>query len=170
LKLLLGFGQNLDGETSHIAFIRARTSDQGAACTTPARSSCRRRSSSASQASATDASSLVSRLSIKAAATAERSPAESRKTSSSTWSTRAFIPQSIAVVAAARSPQQNTSSGRFRRCLLRSLRFGADEVEPFATSAGHTGSARLHALEQMRVQAAGRQLLAAPGQSQCDLA
>lgn len=170
LKPLLGFGQNLDGETSHIALMRARTSDQGAACTTPARSSCRRRSSSARQASATDPSSLVSRLSIKAAATAERSSAESRRTSSSTWSTRAFIPQSIAVVAAAPPPQQYTSSGRFRRRLLRSLRFGADEVEPFATATEHACSPRLHALEEMRVQPAGSQLLAAPGQGQRDLA
>ncbi len=87
----LGFRQNLDCEPSHIALMRARTSGQGPPCTTPARRSARRRNNSARQASATELSSLVSRLSIRAAATAERSSAESRSTSSSTRSIRAFM-------------------------------------------------------------------------------
>jgi len=100
-KLPLGFGKNLNSETSHIELMRARTSDHGAACTTPERSCSLRRNSSVRRASATDPSSLVSRLSMSAAATAERSSAESRRTSSSTWSTGAFIRQSVTSAAAA---------------------------------------------------------------------
>ena len=79
--------------------MRARTSDQGAAVTKPARRSARRRNNSIRQASATEPSSPVSRLSMIAAATAERSSAETRRTSSSTWSSRAFMRQSKASAA-----------------------------------------------------------------------
>jgi hypothetical protein len=103
-ELLLCFGQYLNYESSHSALMRARTWDQGAPCTTPARRSARRRSSSARQELATELSSLVSRLSISAAATAERSSGESRSTSSSTRSIRAFIGQSIALSSARAAP------------------------------------------------------------------
>lgn len=97
-ELMLCLGQDLDREPSHIALMRARTSAQGAACTEPARSSSRLRNNSARQAAATEPSSPVSRLSMSATATAERSSAESRRTSPSTWSTRALMRQSIAPI------------------------------------------------------------------------
>jgi hypothetical protein len=103
-KLPLGLRQNLDCEPGHIALKRARTSDQGAPCTAPARSSDRRRNNSVRQASDTELSSPVSRLSMSAAATAQRSSAESRRTSSRTWSTRAFMRQSIAPGLAPQAP------------------------------------------------------------------
>jgi len=90
-ELPFGFRQDLDSEPRHIALMRARTSDQGAPCTIPARRSARRRNNSVRQAPATELSSLVSKLSISAAATAERSSAESRSISSSTRSIRAFM-------------------------------------------------------------------------------
>ena len=110
-ELLLRLGQDLDDEPRHIALRRARTSDQGAACTKPARSSARRRSNSARQAPATELSSLVSKLSIRAAATAERSSAESRSRSPSTRSMRAFMAQSIALSPPRAAPNPRASRG-----------------------------------------------------------
>jgi acetylornithine deacetylase/succinyl-diaminopimelate desuccinylase-like protein len=121
VELPLRLGQDLDDEARHMALMRARTSDQGVACTRPARSSARRCSSSARQAPATALSSLVSRLSISAAATAERSSAESRSTSSSTRSMRAVMAQSIALGPPTAAPRAcskraaTTSLGLFRR-------------------------------------------------------
>jgi hypothetical protein len=103
-ELPLSIGENLNDEPGHIALMRARTSAHGAPLTTPLRSWVRRSSSSARQASATEPSSAVSRLSMRAAATAERSSAESRRTSSSTWSMRAFMCQSIASNGAPPAP------------------------------------------------------------------
>jgi hypothetical protein len=76
-ELLLSFGQDFYGKACHSALMRARASAHGEAETEPARSMSLRRSNSVRQASATDAPSLASRLSIKAATTAERSSEES---------------------------------------------------------------------------------------------
>lgn len=103
-KLPLGVRQNLDGEPTYIALKRARTLGQGAPCTAPAQSCVRRRNNSVRQASDTELSSPVSRLSMSAAATAEHSSAESRRTSSRTWSTRAFMGQSVAAGPAPQEP------------------------------------------------------------------
>jgi len=80
-ELLFRFGQNFDGKPTHSALMRARASAQGEAETEPAWSMSLRRLSSLRHASATDASSLASRLSISAAAIAERSSAESWRAS-----------------------------------------------------------------------------------------
>jgi hypothetical protein len=83
-------------EGTHRQLRRCRTSAQGAACTCPARNSARRRFTSARQRSETVASSAVSRLSRRATAKAERSSTGRPRTSSSRWSTRAFMRFSLA--------------------------------------------------------------------------
>lgn len=90
-KLCLGLREYLYPEPPHSAVSRARTSDQGTPAVAPERSASRRRRSSCFHASETLWSSLPSRLSISAAATAERSSTGRPSTSSSTWSTRAFM-------------------------------------------------------------------------------
>ncbi len=95
-KLLLSLGQDLNDEAAHSAPRRARTSDQGCATARLERRSALRFRSSSRHASETAASSPLSRLSMSAAATAERSSAERPSTSSSSWSTRAFMRSSLA--------------------------------------------------------------------------
>jgi hypothetical protein len=95
--LCLRFGQHFDVEGTHRELRRCRTSAQGAACTRPARNSARRRFTSARHNSETVASSAVSRLSSRATANAERSSTGRPRTSSSRWSTRAFMEFSLAL-------------------------------------------------------------------------
>lgn len=89
--------QNLQVEGIHREFRRCRTSAQGATCTWPARSSARRLLTSARQRSEIVVSSALSRLSSNATARAERSSAGRLRTSSSRWSTRAFMKASLAL-------------------------------------------------------------------------
>ena len=94
--LRLRFGQYFNLEGTHRELRRCRTSAQGTARTRPARSSVRRRFTSARHSSETAASSAVSRLSSRATAKAERSSAGRPRTSSRRWSTRAFMGFSLA--------------------------------------------------------------------------
>jgi hypothetical protein len=80
---------------THRAPRRARASSHGWLCTRPVRRSSRRLRSSDRQAEESAGSSAVSKLPINAAATAERSCAGSRNTSSSKWSTRPFMCASL---------------------------------------------------------------------------
>ena len=86
-----------DCESSHREPRRCFTSDQGRGRTAPERNSSRRRFTSARHASEMLAVSASSRLSSNATATAERSSAGSARTSSKTWSTRAFMGTSLAL-------------------------------------------------------------------------
>ncbi len=95
-RLRLRLGQNFNMERTHRELRRCRTSVQAAACTRPARNSARRRFTSVRHNSETAASSAVSRLSSRATAKAERSSTGRPSTSSSRWSTRAFIGFSLA--------------------------------------------------------------------------
>jgi hypothetical protein len=106
----LRVGKNDDGETSHRVLRRCFTSDQGNARTTPERNSLRRRLTSSRHASEMLAVSASSRLSSNAAATAERSSAVSARTSSKTWSTRAFMDASLALNGLPHNKSVNTDA------------------------------------------------------------
>ena len=94
--LCLRLGQNFDVEGIQSEARRCRTSDHGAVCTCPARSSARRRFTSARHCCEMVASSAISRLSRRATANAERSSTGRSRILSRKWSTRAFMNISLA--------------------------------------------------------------------------
>jgi hypothetical protein len=97
-KLSLRLGKNFDGEPSHKSFIRARASAHGVALVAPDLRRSRRSSNSLRHAWETERSSLPSKLSRRASTTAERSSGSKARASANRWSTRAFMPQSLALL------------------------------------------------------------------------
>jgi len=112
-NFVLCLSQKRNFEPSHSELRRAFASVHGAVLAVPARSSSRRARSSRRQASEMEASALPSRLSSNATASADRSSAGNSRTSSSSWPTRAFMKQSLALgpglVHGAGAPSSNKS-------------------------------------------------------------
>ncbi len=92
----LRLGQDRDEETAHSDSRRPFASIQGAGCEAPARSAARRHMISSRHASEIAGSALLSRLSNSATTSADRSSVARARASSRMWSTRVFMPRSLA--------------------------------------------------------------------------